>query len=165
MEYTELGKIVNTHGIKGEVRIYPYTDDMKAALKLKKIYLDSSKEEVLVRSIKVHKNMFIASLDKIDSMEKAEKLKDKMIYKESAKAEDLEEDEYYVSDLIGLEVLLENGESFGIVKDIISTGANDVYTISTKEHGEVLIPAIKDVVKKIDIKEKKIYISLMEGLI
>jgi len=88
-----------------------------------------------------------------------------MIYKESTKAEDLEEDEYYVSDLIGLEVLLEDGKSFGIVKDIISTGANDVYTISTKEHGEVLIPAIKDVVKKIDIKEKKIYISLMEGLI
>lgn len=172
MEYIEFGKIVNTHGIKGEVKIYPYTDNLEAILKLKSIYMDSSnskdlskKEIVRVKSIKIHKNMFIAMLENIDSMDKAEKLKDKYVYKEMEKAEDLEEDEYYVKDLIGLNVCLENGEDFGIVKDVVNLGASDIYTISTKDHGDVLIPAIKDVVKKIDMKNKKIYISLMEGLI
>lgn len=172
MKYIEFGKIVNTHGIKGEVKIYPYTDNLEAILKLKSIYLgneisenESGKEMIKVKSIKIHKNMFIAMLENIDSMEKAEKLKDKYVFKELEKAEDLEEDEYYVKDLIGLNVYLEDGEEFGIVKDVMNTGANDIYTISTKSHGEVLIPAIKDVVKKIDIENKKIYISLMEGLI
>lgn len=172
MEYIEIGKIVNTHGIKGEVKIYPYTDDLEAILKLKNIYIENSslktgseKEKVRVRSIKLHKNMFIAMLENIDSIEKAEMLRDKYIYREIDREEELEEDEYYVKDLMGLNVCLENGEEFGIVKDVINTGANDIYVVSTKSYGEVLIPVIKQVVKKIDMHDKKIYISLMEGLI
>lgn len=172
MEYIEFGKIVNTHGIKGEVKIYPYTDDLQDALKLKSLYIGddvsdshSKKEKIIIKSIKIHKNMFLAMLENIDSVEKAEKLKNKYVFREFDKAEELEEDEYYVKDLIGLNVYLESGEEFGVIKDVTNTGANDIYTIASKSHGDVLIPAIKDVVKEIDIKGKRICIHLMEGLI
>lgn len=172
MEYVEFGKIINTHGIKGEVKIYPYTSDFDLAIKLKKIYIGNSslletkdKEKINLKSIKVHKNMFIAMLENIDTMDKAEKLKNKYVFKEIDGAEKLEEGVYYVKDLIGLEVYLEDKKHFGILTDVITTGANDVYIVATKSHGDVLIPAITDVVKKIDLSSKKIYISLMEGLI
>lgn len=163
MQYIEFGKITSTHGIKGEMKIYPYTDDVDNILKLKKVYLNSN--EYVVSSIKFHKNMFIAKLKGIDTIEQAEKFRNCIIQRELDENEVLEEDTYYIKDLVNSTVFLEDGTMFGKLIDVFQTGANDVYVIKTTNKQEVLIPAIKDVVKDIDIKTKKIVIELMEGLI
>lgn len=163
MQYIEFGKITSTHGIKGEMKIYPYTDDADNILKLKKVYINSL--EYKVSSIKFHKNMFIAKLKGIDTIEQAEKVRNYIIQRELDENEVLEEDTYYIKDLVNCAVFLEDGTEFGKLIDVFQTGANDVYVIKTSDSTEVLIPAIKDVVKNIDIKSKKIVIELMEGLI
>lgn len=163
MQYIEFGKITSTHGIKGEMKIYPYTDDIENILKLKKVYIDSNMYKV--SSIKFHKNMFIAKLKEINTIEQAEKFRNKLVHRELDENEVLEEDTYYIKDLVDSKVFLEDGTEFGKLIDVFQTGANDVYIIKTIDNKEVLIPAIKDVVKDIDIKNKKITIELMEGLV
>ena len=163
MEYIEFGKIVNTHGIKGEIKIYPYTNDIDNILKLKKVYIDEL--EFNVQSIKLHKNMFIIKLVSIDSIEDAQKYMNKLVYRGLEQKEKLDNHEYYVRDLEGINVFLEDGCEFGILKEVFQTGANDVYNVVTKEYGEVLIPAIKSVVKSVDLKGRKMVIHFMEGLI
>lgn len=163
MEYIEIGKAVNTHGIKGEIKVYPYSNDFQNILSLKKIYIDE--KEFLIQSIRVHKNMFVIKLENINSIEETSIYMNKLIYRKCDAKEDLDDNEFYVKDLIGVEVLLEDGSKFGTLKDVFQTGANDVYIVETEEHGEVLIPAIKSVVKDIDIPQKKMVIHLMEGLI
>ncbi len=163
MQYIEFGKITSTHGIKGEMKIYPYTDDVDNILKLKKVYINS--KEFTVSSIKFHKNMFITKLKGIDTIEQAEKFRNCIIQRELDENEVLEDDTYYIKDLVNCTVLLEDGTKFGKLIDVFQTGANDVYVIKTNDNNEVLIPAIKDVVKDIDIKTKKIVIKLMEGLV
>lgn len=161
--YIDFGKITSTHGIKGEMKIYPYTDDIDNILNLKKLYINDKAYKI--NSIKFHKNMLIAKLSGINTIEEAEKFRNKVVQREIDKNEVLEEDTYYVKDLIGLDVYLEAGSLFGKVKDVFQTGANDVYVIETLDKKEVLIPAIKDVVKIVDIAENKMIIELMEGLI
>ena len=163
MQYIEFGKITSTHGIKGEMKIYPYTDDIDNILKLKKVYVNS--EEYKVSSIKFHKNMFITKLRNIDTIEQAEKFRNCLVQRELDENEVLEEDTYYIKDLVDSKVFFEDGTEFGKLIDVFQTGANDVYVIKTIDNTEVLIPAIKDVVKDIDIKTKTIVIELMEGLI
>lgn len=163
MQYIEFGKITSTHGIKGEMKIYPYTDNIENILKLKKVYINS--KEYKISSIKFHKNMFIVKLMTIDTIEQAEKFRNCIIQRELDENEVLEEDTYYIKDLVNSKVFLEDETEFGILIDVFQTGANDVYVIKTLDDKEVLIPAIKDVVRYIDIKSKKIIIKLMEGLI
>ena len=163
MQYIEFGKITSTHGIKGEMKIYPYTDDVNNILKLKKIHINS--KDYTVSSIKFHKNMFVAKLKGIDTIEQAEKFRNCIIQRELDENEVLEEDTYYIKDLVGCTIFLEDGTEFGKLIDVFQTGANDVYVVKTVDNHEVLIPAIKDVVKDINIKTKKIVIELMEGLI
>ena len=163
MEFIEFGKITSAHGIKGEMKIYPYTDDIENILKLKKLYINST--EYSINSIKFHKNMFIAKLKGINTIEEVERYRNVAVYRQLDKEEILDEDTYYIKDLINLTVYLENGEKFGILKDVFQTGANDVYVIKTMDNTEVLIPAIKDVVKDIDILGRKMTIKLMEGLV
>jgi len=161
--YIDFGKITSTHGIRGEVKIYPYTDDVDNILSLKKIYIEG--EGYKVSSIRFHKNMFITKLVGINTVNEAETFRNKLVQREIDENEQLEEDTYYVKDLIGLDVYLENGELFGKIKDVFQTGANDVYVIKTTDEKEVLIPAIKSVVKDVDIASGKMVIELMEGLI
>lgn len=161
--YIDFGKITSTHGIRGEVKIYPYTDDVDNILSLKKIYIDD--KEYKVNSIRFHKNMFIAKLMGINTVEQAETFRNKLVKREIDEDEELEEDTYYIKDLIGLDVYLENNELFGKIKDVFQTGANDVYVIETLDNKEVLIPAIKSVVKDVDIASGKMIIELMEGLV
>ena len=163
MEFIEFGKITSAHGIKGELKIYPYTDDVQNILKLKKLYINS--KEYDVKSIRYHKNMFIAKLKGIETVEEAAKYRDVIVKRLLDNNEVLEEDTYYVKDLLNLDVYLESGEKFGVLKDVFETGANDVYVIKTVEGKEVLIPAIKDVVKDVNIKDRKMIIKLMEGLV
>ena len=161
--YIDFGKITSTHGIRGEVKIYPYTDDVDNILSLKKIYIEDKGYKV--SSIRFHKNMFIAKLMGVNTVEDAETFRNKLVQREIDENEELEEDTYYIKDLIGLDVYLESNELFGKIKDVFQTGANDVYVIRTIDEKEVLIPAIKSVVKDVDINSNKMIIELMEGLI
>lgn len=160
--YIDFGKITSTHGIRGEVKIYPWTDDVDNILSLKKIYI--GEKGYKVSSIRFHKNMFITKLVGVNTVEDAESLRNKLVQREIDENEELEEDTYYIKDLIGLDVYLENNELYGKIKDVFQTGANDVYVIYTVDEKEVLIPAIKSVVKDVDIASGKMIIELMEGL-
>ena len=160
-----IGKIVNIHGIKGEIKIYPYTDDIENLSKLKEIYLDEKLEKkYIIKSSKIQKNMLILKLDSIDSVEKAEKLRNMNLYIPKIKVQ--EEDTYYIEDLISLEVIdIKNNVSIGKITYVFNNGANDVYEILTNDGKKVYFPAIKQVVKKVDIKDNKIYVEVMKGLI
>lgn len=162
MEYIEFGKIVNTHGIKGEVKIYSYTDNPSNILKLKKVYIENV--EYQVERIRLASNMFILKLKGIDRIEDTEGIKNKEIYREVLKKEKESTDEFFVRDLIGLDVVDEEENKIGILSDVINTGANDIYIVKKEDAKELLLPAIKQVVKNIDIKNKKIVVKIMEGL-
>lgn len=160
-----IGKIVNIHGIKGEIKVYPYTDDIENLSKLKEIYLDEKLEKkYIIKSSKIQKNMLILKLDSIDSVEEAEKLRNMNLY--IPKLEVKEEDTYYIEDLISLEVIdIKNNVSIGKITYVFNNGANDVYEILTNDGKKVYFPAIKQVVKQVDIKNNKIYVEVMKGLI
>lgn len=160
-----IGKIVNIHGIKGEIKIYPYTDDIENLSKLKEIYLDEKLEKkYIIKSSKIQKNMLILKLDSIDSVEEAEKLRNMNLYIPKLKVQ--EEDTYYIEDLISLEVIdIKNNVSIGKITYVFNNGANDVYEILTNDGKKVYFPAIKQVVKQVDIKNNKIYVEVMKGLI
>ena len=162
METIEFGKIVNTHGLKGEVKVYSYTDDTNHILKLKKVYI--SNKEYVVESMKVQKQMFLMKLKGIDTIEATQSIMDKMCYREIIKDESNEADGFFIKDLIGLQVLDTEGNTLGTLKEVFRTGANDVYEIVDSNNKSTYIPAIKKVVKSIDIKSRKMIIELMEGL-
>lgn len=162
MEYIEFGKIVNTHGIKGEVKIYSYTDNPSNILKLKKVYIENI--EYQVERIRLASNMFILKLKGIDRIEDTVSIKNKEIYREVLKKELESKEEFFVRDLIGLDVVDEEENKIGILSDVINTGANDIYIVKKEDAKELLLPAIKQVIKNIDIKNKKIVVKIMEGL-
>lgn len=165
MESILIGKIVNTHGIKGEVKVYPYTDDIVHLSKLKCIYLDATlQKKYKIMSSKIWKDMLILKMENIHSIEEAQALKGIDIYIEKEDISHLE-DTYYVEDLIGMNVIDENGKGIGKITYVFHTGANDVYEVKTLEQKEIYLPAIKDVIKEVDIKNKKVQIKMMEGLL
>lgn len=159
----EFGKIVNTHGLKGEVKVYSYTDNTKNILKLKKVYINN--EEYDVQSMKTFKNMFLMKLKNIDDIDDANKLIDKLVFRKILENESNENDGFFIQDLIGLEVLDESENKLGILTEVFNTGANDVYEVTLEDDKKIYLPAIKQVVKKIDINSKKIIVKIMEGLI
>jgi len=162
MQKIEFGKIVNTHGLKGETKVYSYTDDEKRILKLKKVYIDN--KEYAVESIKLYKQMFLMKLKGIDVIEDTKSIMDKMCYREIEDDESNESGGFFIKDLIGLEVKDKEGNTLGTLKEVFRTGANDVYEIVDSNNKSTYIPAIKKVVKSIDIKSKVMIIELMEGL-
>lgn len=167
MQSVLIGQIVNVHGIKGEVKVYPYTDDVDdLAKRLKKVYLDENLKEEYKTSCRVQKGMLLVKIFGIDTVEEAEKLRNKYIYISDSMLDTLEEDSYYIKDLIGLDVIdTKNDEVIGTLEYVFNTGANDVYEVITKQNTKVYLPAIKQVIKKVDIKARKIYVEIMEGLI
>lgn len=167
MNYFKVGQIVNTHGINGVVKVYPYTDDIEKLCQTKEIFLDESlTKKYIVKNASIQKNMLLMTLDGIDDIEHAEKLKNSYVFIKRDENEKLEKDTYYIADLIGLDVIdIETSEIIGNVTDIFSTGANDVYEVSLKDGKKIYLPAISDVVKSIDIQDKKIIVKIMEGLI
>lgn len=162
METIEFGKIVNTHGLKGEIKVYSYTDDEKRILKLKKVYI--SGKEYTVESMKMQKQMFLMKLKGIDVIEDTKAIMDKMCYREIENDESNEEQGFFIKDLIGLQVIDAQGNKLGTLKEVFRTGANDVYEIVDNDNKSKYIPAIKNVVKSIDIKSKIMIVELMEGL-
>ena len=157
----EIGKIVNTFGIKGEVKVTPYTDDIEQFKKIKSIYVNNTLMKV--QSAKFQKNVVILKLKDVDDMTAAENLRNSIIEAKRSKKK-LPENTYYIADLIGLDVYTDEGTLLGKVKDIYNTGANDIYSIET-ESKEVLLPAIKEVIKQIDIENKKIIVHILKGLL
>lgn len=166
-QFLRVGVISSTHGIRGEVKVFPTTDDVKRFKKLKNVILDTGREHLHleVEGVKFFKQFVILKFKGIDNINDIEKYKGKDLLVDRANAVKLRKDEYFVVDLIGLEVFTEDGEKFGVMKDVLETGANDVYIIDSLNHGEVLIPAIKQCVLDIDIEANKMVIHLMKGLV
>ncbi|MCM1357510.1 MAG: ribosome maturation factor RimM, partial [Prevotella sp.] len=140
-EYLEAGKIVNTHGIRGEIKIMPYTDVPELLCEFDRLFLN--KQEIFIERSRVAKNMVIAKLEGVDTPEQAEKLRNKILYMHRDDLE-LDDDTYFIQDLIGIEVKdVETGVIYGKIVDVMQTGANDVYVIKGSDR-EYLIPAIAD---------------------
>ncbi len=163
----EIGQIVNTFGIKGEVKVKPFTDDIKRFDKLKKINIEqkNNKKEYEIENIKYHKDMVILKLKGIDQIEQAELLRNSYLKINRNEEEPLEENTYYIVDLLGLSVYTEEGILLGILDDIYNTGSNDIYVVKDELGKQTLLPAIQDVIKKIDIENQKIIVHLMKGLL
>lgn len=163
----QVGVISSTHGIRGEVKVFPTTDDVKRFKKLKKVILDTGREHLPleVESVKFFKQFAIVKFKGIDNINDIEKYKGKSLLVDRENAVKLRKDEYYIADMIGLQVYTEDGEAFGVLKDVLETGANDVYIIDSQKHGEVLVPAIKQCILDVDIEGQKMTIHLMEGLV
>lgn len=162
----EIGKIVNTQGIKGVVRVIPMTDDITRFELLEKVYICDKTEEIFqIEKVSYHKQFVLLKFKGIDDMTQAElRLKNKMIKINDEEALPLEEDEYYIRDLVGCLVITTENEELGKIKDIIFTGANDVYVVDYNGK-DILIPATKNCVQGIDINKKIITIELLKGLI
>lgn len=161
-EYLEAGKIVTTHGIRGEVKIMPYTDTPELLCEFDRLFIGRDKSEVYIERIRPAKNMVIAKIEGIDTPEAAEKYRNKVLYMHRDDLE-LDEDTYFIQDLIGMEVRdADSGEVYGKLADVMQTGANDVYVI--KGDREYLVPAIPDVIVSTDIDSDVMTIRPLEGL-
>lgn len=166
-EYLEVGQIVNTNGLKGLLKVNPFTDDMRRFEELKTVLILHKKEllEFEIEDVKYQKNQVLLKLKGIDSIEEAEKYKEDYIKINRKDAKKLPKDTYFIADLIGLEVYTDSNEYLGKVDDIFPTGSNDVYVVKDDLGKQILLPGIKDVIKQIDIEKNKIIVTLIKGLI
>ncbi len=162
----QVGVITTTHGVRGEVKVFPTTDDSRRFRKLKEVILDTGREEKLleIEGVKFFKNLVILKFKGYDNINDIEKYKGCSLYVTRANAVRLRRNEYFVADLIGMEVFLEDGSFFGTLKDVMETGANDVYVMETADGREVLVPAIKDCILKVEPEEGRMEIHLLPGL-
>lgn len=163
----QVGVITQPHGVRGEVKVFPTTDDPVRFKKLKKVILDTGKEklDLEVEHVKFFKQFVIVKFKEFDNINDIERYKRYPLLVTRENAVPLEEDEYFVADMIGMKVITEDGTEFGTLSDVMETGANDVYVIDSKEHGEVLMPAIKECVLNVDMESGIITVHLMNGLI
>lgn len=167
MDRLEVGKIVNTHGLRGEVKIQPWTDSPDVFADLSYVFLAEKTGELklTVKQVKYQKNNIIVKFAEINSIEEAERYKNCVLTAERDMLGQLPEGVYYIADLIGLTVQTEDGTVLGKVADVFQTGANDVYTIDRPEGKPLLLPAIPEVVRKVDIAGGTITVQLLEGLL
>lgn len=165
----EIGKIAGTHGIKGTLRVFPTTDEPSRFELLKQITIEhNGKKEIYnISKVSYHKQFVLITVKEIDDINVAELLKGGIITISEKEALPLNENEYYMRDLYGLEVYTDENEHLGEIADIYFTGANDVYSvknINKPEQKELLIPAIKQCILNVDIPNKKMIVKLLEGL-
>ena len=163
----QVGAITSTHGVKGEVKIFPMTDDVRRFKKLKQVILDTGKEQKVleVEGVKFFKQMVIMKFKGFDNPNDIEIYRGKGLFVTRDQAVKCEKDEYFIADLIDCKVIDENNNELGVVDDVLQTGANDVYIVKTKDNKEILIPAIKDCVLNVDMPNKTITIHVMAGLL
>lgn len=161
-----VGVITNTHGLRGEVKVFPTTEDPERFRDLKEVLLDTGKDwlELEVSSVRFFKNLVIVKFKEFNSINEIEQYKGKDLYVSRENAIPLEEGEYYLADIIGATVLTEDGAVFGELKDVLETGANLVYVV-LHEGKEVLLPVIPDCVKNVDVEQKKVTVHIMKGLL
>ncbi len=171
----KVGVITSTHGVRGEVKVFPTTDDVNRFKKLKQVLLYTGKEYLTleIEGVKFFKNMVILKFKGLNLIEDVEKYRQKDLFVERKDAVRLKKDEYFIADLIGLQVFGEDGVLIGTLKDVITTGANDVYAVEITEGNnlgaeagtEVLLPAIKQCVLEVDVEAGKMVVHMMEGLL
>lgn len=166
-EYFEIGQIVNTSGLKGILKIKPFTDDIKKFSNLKTIYIKtkSGLTEFKIEQVRYVKNMVMLKLAGIDTVEEAEKYRNLYIKILRDQGEELEEGSYYVVDILGCKVNTDANQELGKIVDVFQTGSNDVYVVKDEQGKQILLPAIKQVIKNVDIKNKIITVHLLEGLV
>ena len=162
-----VGVITQTHGIRGEVKVFPTTDDAARFQELRQVLLDTGKETISleIENVKFFKQFVILKFKGYDNINDIERYKRCALLVKRDDAVPLEEDEYYIADMIGMKVVTDRDEEFGILKNVIETGANDVYVIEHPSEGEVLIPAIKECILDVDIPGRLMKIHVMDGLI
>ena len=162
----KVGIVTSVHGIKGEVKVFPTTDDSRRFKKLKQVYLDTGKEllSLEIEGVKFFKQMVILKFKGYENPDDVMKFRQKELWIDRKDAVRLSKDEYFIADLIDMEVCDEEGKLIGTLKDVISTGANDVYAVETPEGKEVLFPAIKQCVLDVDTEARKMTVHVMEGL-
>ena len=163
----QVGVISTTHGIAGEVKVFPTTDDMNRFKKLKEVILDTGKETQLlhIQQVRFFKNMVIVKFKEFQSINDVERLRGKSLYVTRENAVKLQKDEYFIADLIGVKVLDEQEQELGTLEDVIETGANDVYQIRLKDGRQLLLPAIKDCVLDVDVEAGRMKIHILDGLL
>ena len=177
-EKLRVGVISSTHGLRGEVKVFPTTDTPNRFRKMKEVILDTGKEELTlaIEGVKFFKKFVILKFKGIDNINEIEKYKGKGLFVTREQAVTCEKDEYFIADLIGLEVFTEAGELLGVMKDVLQTGANDVYVVQvsaespyaqqlTNSNRELLLPAIQDCIRKVDMESRKMQVYLMPGLL
>ena len=162
-----VGVITSTHGVRGEVKVFPTTDDMNRFKKLKTVILDTGKEKknLQIEHVKFFKNMAILKFKGFDNINDVElwRQKDLLITREQAVK--LSPDENFIVDLIGLTVVTDEGESLGEMVDVLQTGANDVYVVKAASGKEILLPAIKDCILNVDLEKGEMLVHVLDGLL
>ncbi len=161
-----IGVITSTHGLRGEVKVFPTTDDAKRFGDCDEVILDTKKEKMTIHVEKVRyfKNMVIVKFREFNDINEVETFRKCDILVTRENAVPLEEGEFFICDIIGAEVLEEDGTSIGTVKDVMETGANNVFVITTPEGKEVLFPSIPECIKKVDVENKQVVAHIMPGL-
>ncbi len=165
-KYLELGQIVNVKGLKGEVKVNSFTDDNTKFERIPKVFIKQKQNltEYEIEDVGYLKNQVILKFKNVDTVEKAEKLRNSYIVVDREIFGELPEGVYYIADLIGLDVYTENNEYLGKVDDIFNTGSNDVYVVKSENGMQKLLPGIDEVIKKIDLESNKIIVNLIKGL-
>lgn len=166
-DFLQIGVISSTHGIKGEVKVYPTTDDMNRFKKLKEVYLDTGKERLILHpeSVKFFKQFVILKFKEFNNINEIEQYRQKSLLVDRQNAVKLRKDEYFIADLIGLKVMTDENSQLGVLKDVLQTGANDVYIVETEDGKEVLLPAIKECVLNVDVEAGEVLVHVMPGLL
>lgn len=163
----QVGIVSSTHGVRGEVKVFPTTDDVKRFKKLKEVILDTGKEQVVleIEGVKFFKQFAILKFKDIDNIDDVMKYKGKSLFVTRENAVKLKKDEYFIADLIGLKVIDEEEKEIGTLRDVMETGANDVYVIDCVDGKELLLPAIKQCVLLVDLEAGFIKVHVLEGLL
>lgn len=166
-KYLEVGQIVNTFGIKGQVKVVPFTDDINRFDELKEIYIEKKNELKLFQIEKVNysKNVVLLKLKGIDTIEEANIYRNCYIKIDRKNARKLPKDTYFIVDLLGLDVYTDENKLLGKVDDIYNTGSNDIYVVKDEMGKQILLPAIKDVLKEVDLDNGKIIVHIINGLL
>lgn len=165
-ELLQVGIIANTHGVRGEVKVFPTTDDVTRFNKLKEVILDTGDEKITLHILerKYYKNMVILRFREFTNINEVEKYKGRSLLVTREHAVRLQKDEYFIADMIGLSVTAEDGEELGELNDVLQTGANDVYVVKKKDTPDLLIPAIKDCILNVDMENRTMTVHLLPGL-
>ena len=166
-ELLQIGIITSTHGIRGQVKVFPTTDDPRRYDDLETVLLGDQENRITmtVEAVQYFKQFVILKFKGYDSINDVEKYKGCSLYVTREQAVPLEEDEYFIADLIGLAVICEDGKNLGTVKDVLTTGANDVYVVEDQRGKEILLPAIKECILSVNLKERQIRVHIMDGLL
>ncbi len=165
-DFLEIGQIVNSYGIKGFFKVVPFTDDITRFDDLKNIYIEKNKklEKKEIEEVKYHKNLVLVKIKGIDDINDTEQYKNCYLKIDRKDAVELPEDTYFITDLIDIDVYTEEGEALGKIVDIFPTGSNDVYVVKDELGKQILLPAIGEVIKNVNILEKKMTVKLIAGL-